>query len=81
MGARTRNSLEEESKDLSTSVLSSGLLVVHDAIGGGEDELTKLSGWEEIRSELLDLVQVDVESWGDNTALVQTTKEVDNNLA
>ena len=73
--------LEEESKDLASSVLSASLFVVHDTVGSGQDELTELTRREQIRSELLDLSNLDVESRGDHTALVQTSQEVDNNLA
>lgn len=73
--------LEEESQDLSSSVLAAGLLVVHDAVRGGEDELTELARRQQIGSELLDLVQGDVESGGDDSALVQATQQVDDDLA
>ena len=73
--------LEEESEDLSTSVLATSLLVVHDTVGGGEDEVTELTRGQQVRGELLDLVEGDVESGRDDAALVQTTKEVDDDLA
>ena len=73
--------LEEESKDLSTGVLATGLLVVHDTVGGGQHELTELTRGEQIGSELLDLVKGDVESGRDDTALVQATEEIDDNLS
>jgi hypothetical protein len=72
--------LEEESEDLSTSVLATSLLVVHDTIRSGQDKLTKLTGWKQVRGQLLDLVKSNIKSWGDDTTLVQTTKEVDNDL-
>jgi hypothetical protein len=62
-------------------VLSAGLLVVHDAVGGGEDELTELAGRQQIRSQLLDLGQGNVESRRDDTTLVQATQQVDDDLA
>ena len=62
-------------------MLSFGLLVVHDTIRCGEDELTELTRWEQVRSKLLNLVNGDVKSWRNDTALVQTSKKVDNNLA
>ena len=73
--------LKEESEDLSTSVLSSGFLVVHDTIGGSEDELSKLTRREQIGSELLDLINGDIKSWRNDTALVQTSKKIEDNLA
>ncbi len=62
-------------------MLSAGLLVVHDAVGGGEDELTELAGRQQIRSQLLDLGQGNVESRRDDTTLVQATQQVDDDLA
>jgi len=38
--------LEEESQDLSSQVLSPGLLVVHDSAGRGKNHKAKLSGGE-----------------------------------
>ena len=61
-------------------MLSLGLLVVHDTVWGSQDELTELTRWEEIRSDLLNLGKSNVESWGDDAALVQTTKEVNDDL-
>lgn len=37
-------SLEEESQDLSSEVFPPGLLVVHYASGGGQDDVSKLPG-------------------------------------
>ena len=34
--------LEEESKNLATSVLAASLVVIHDAHGGGEDYVAEL---------------------------------------
>ena len=73
--------LEEESEDLATGVLSASLLVIHDTVRGGEHQLTELARGEQVGSQLLDLVQSDVESGRDDTALVQTTEQVDDNLA
>lgn len=40
--------LEEESQDLSSEVLPSGLLVVHDSAGCGHHHIAKLSGGQEV---------------------------------
>jgi hypothetical protein len=73
--------LEEESEDLASSVLSAGLLVVHDAVGGGQNELAELTRGKQIRSQLVDLIQGHVESGRDDTAFVQTAQQIDDNLA
>jgi hypothetical protein len=41
------NSLVDERQDLSSDVLSPGLLVVHDTGRGGEDDLSERSSGEE----------------------------------
>ena len=48
------NSLVDERQDLSTDVLSPGLLVVHDTGRGGEDDLSERSSGEEQVDPVLD---------------------------
>lgn len=72
--------LVDETKDLASNVLSSGLLVVHDTSRGGQDNVTKLSRWQQVGDPLLNVVDTDVESWRDDTNLVESTVELDNNL-
>lgn len=55
--------------------------MVHDTVGGGEHDVTKLAGREQIGDPLLNLVDADVEPRGDDTALVETADEVDDDLA
>jgi hypothetical protein len=62
-------------------VLASGLLVVHDAVRGGQDEVTELTRGQNVRGELLDVVEADVESGGDDAALVEATDQVNDDLA
>ena len=71
---------EEESQDLSSEMLPPGLLVVHDATGGGQHHVPELSGWQEVVGPLFDVPDGDVEPGGDNAALVQAPRQVDNNL-
>lgn len=73
--------LEEESENLSSQMLSSGLLVIHDSGGGGKDEISELTGWEEGVGVLLQIVKTDVETWGDDGGLVETSGEVDDDLS
>ena len=40
-----------------------------------------LTGWEKIRGPLFDLVDGNVESRGDDAALVQSTSQVDDDFA
>ena len=54
--------------------------MVHNTVWGSEDEVTELTRGEQVGSKLLNLVQGDVKSWRNDTALVQSTKKVDDNL-
>ena len=71
----------EETEDLTTDVLLSGLDVVDDTLVGGQHDVAELSGWQDLVNELLEVLELEVESWGDDTALVKSTVEVDDDLA
>ena len=71
----------EETEDLTTDMVLSGLVVVHDTLVGGQDNVTELSGWEDIVDELLEVLELKVESWGDDTALVKSSVEVNDDLS
>lgn len=58
-----------------------GLLVIHDTGGGGEDDETELTRWQQVDNPLLEVTDADVVAGGDDTALVETTVELDNDLA
>lgn len=64
--------LVEETENLSGNVLASSLFVVHDTSGGGEDDVSELTGWQKLDNPLLEVLNLDVVSWGDNTGLVKT---------
>lgn len=40
-----------------------------------------MTGWEQVDNPLLEVTELDVVSWGDDTSLVETSVELDNNLA
>jgi hypothetical protein len=61
-------------------VFSSSLFVVHDTSRGSQDNVTELSGWQQVVSPLLNVTNSNVKSWRDDTNLVQTTVQLDNNL-
>jgi hypothetical protein len=73
--------LVEETKDLATGLAATSLVVVHDTSGGGEDDVTELTSREDVGDPLLDIIEGNIEAGGDNTALVDATVEVDNDLA
>lgn len=62
-------------------MLSLGFFVVHDSVGGGEDDISELSGWEDVVDELLEVFDLEVVSGGDDTALVQSAVQLNNDLA
>ena len=74
------NNLVNETQNLTRDVLSSGLLVVHDTSRSGQNDVTELSGWQQVVSPSLDVTDLNVKSWGDNTALVQSTVQLNNDL-
>lgn len=66
---------------LSSGVLTTGLLVGHDTVRGGEDEGTELTGRKELVGPLLNVVEGAIEAGGDDTRLVQAAQKVDDDLA
>lgn len=69
-----------ETQDLTGNMLSSGLLVVHDTSRGGQDDVTKLSGRQQVVGPSLNVLDLHVESWRNDTTLVQSTGQLNNNL-
>lgn len=74
------DNLVEEADDLARDVLAAGLLLVHNTGGGGEDDVAELTGGEKLDDPLLELVEADVVAGGDDTALVETAVQLDDNL-
>jgi hypothetical protein len=64
--------LVEETDDLSSNVLATGLLVVHDTSRGGEDDISELTRGEKLDNPLLEVTELDVVAGGDDTSLVET---------
>ena len=55
--------------------------MVHDTGGGGEDDVAELTGREQLDNPLLELGETDVVAGRDDTGLVETAVELDNDLA
>jgi hypothetical protein len=62
-------------------VLAAGLLVVHNASGGGQDDKTELTGGEKLLDPLLHVLELDVVAGGDDTGLVEAAVKLDDDLA
>lgn len=75
------NPLVEEADDLASNVLAAGLLVVHDASRGGQDDVAELTGWEELDNPLLEVGELDVVAWVDDAGLVEAAVQLDDDLA
>lgn len=73
--------LVEETDDLARDVLPTGLLVVHDSSGGGEDDVAELTRRQELDGPLLEISQLDVVAGRDDTSLVETAVQLNDNLA
>ena len=70
----------EVTEHLASDVLSLGLLVVHDAVGGGQDDLSELSGGENVGDELFEVLKLEVVSGGDDTTLVESSVQFNNDF-
>lgn len=53
-------------------MLATGLLVVHDTGGGGQDDVAELTRGKELGSPLLKVAELDGVAGVDDTALVET---------
>ena len=73
--------LVDEAQDLTRDVLSSSLFVVHDPGGGGQDDVTELTGGQQVVGPSFNVTDLDVESGRDDTALVQSTVQLNDDLA
>ena len=71
----------EVSEDLATNVLLTGLFVVHDTLVGGQNESAELTGWEDGVAEVLEVFELEIEVGGDDSALVESSIEVNADLS
>ena len=59
----------------------SGFIVIHDSLVGGQDDVSKLSGGHDLGKELLEVLDFEIESGGNDTDLVDSSVEVDHDLS
>ena len=69
------------SQNLPTRVLATSLLVVHDACRSGQHNEPELTRRQQVVDPFLDFTDLDVETGGDDTGLVQATVQLDDDLA
>ena len=55
--------------------------MVHDSIGGCENDVSKLSWGENLIHEILKVFKFDIESRGNNTTLIQSSIQFHYNFA
>ena len=55
--------------------------MVEDTLVGGQNNITELSGGKDGVAEVLEVLQLEVESGRDDSALVESSVEVNNDLA
>lgn len=62
-------------------MLATGLLVVHDASGGGQNDIAELTRGQQTDGPLLEIRKLDVVAGGDDTSLVEAANQLNDNLA
>jgi hypothetical protein len=67
----SKQNLVEEAEDLSSNVLASCLLMVHDTSRGGEDDIAELTRWQQLDNPLLKVTQLDVVARTNDAGLVK----------
>ena len=73
-------SLVEETQDLTTGLFTAGLLVRHDAVRCGDDDVTELTTGQQVDDPLFDLSIFYIKSGADYAALVQPSCKLNDNL-
>ena len=75
------NDLVKEPKDLSTGLLCTSFVVIHNAICGSEDKVAKSTRRKDVLHPLLNLVRCDIKARRDHSTLVDAPNKVHDNLA
>ncbi len=71
----------EVAEDFASDASFGGIMVAHDTFVGGKDDDTELTGGEDGVGELLEVLGGEIETGGDDTALVDATVQVNDDLA
>jgi len=73
--------LVEESNDLAGDVLSSCLLMVHNASTRRQDNVAKLSTWQQLHHPFFQISKLNVVAGRDDTSLIEAAIELDDYFA
>lgn len=65
--------LEEEAQNLASQMFSSGLFMIHNTAGGGQNNIAKLTRGQQVVGPLFNVVDGNIEAGRDDTALIQAT--------
>lgn len=79
--SHTGRLLVKEPNDLACSMFPSRLLVVHDTSRCSENDVAELTRWQQLDDPLLEILERDVVSWGDDTGLVEAAVQLNDNFA
>lgn len=72
--------LVKETKDLSSSLFAASFLVRHDSVCGRKNNVSELTTGQKVDNPLFDFTVFNIESGADNTALVQSSVQFNDNL-
>jgi len=73
--------LVEEPEDFPSNMLSSRLFMIHNPSTRRQNNISNTSSWQELIDPFLKIRKTDVEPGGDDTAFIETTIELNDNLA
>ena len=62
-------------------MIISSLNVIHNTLVGGKDNVTELTGWEDLIDKLLEVFELKIETRRDDTAFIEATVKFNNNFA
>ena len=77
----TRLHSVEESQYLSSDLSLSGIIVIHDSLVGSKDNVSELSGGEDLNEEFLEVLELNIESWGNDSTFVESSVKFDDDLS
>lgn len=69
------------SQDFASSVFPSCLFVVHDATTAGKDDVTKLTGGQQVLGPVFQVIHFDVEARRDNATLVKPSVQLNDDFS
>lgn len=78
---RHETPLVEKADDLASNMFPPRLLMIHDASRCGENDVAELTRWQQLDDPFLEIAELNVVSWRDDTCLVQAAVELNDDFA